>query len=99
MMSMSILCNIFGHSQSQKGKHIPGYTISFTLRSVIVRVCDVCRCKRCGEIIVSTIEYSEKYCASPARVSEKEEEALRKKGIVPLADAYRMIIGDIEGKG
>lgn len=86
---MSILCHLFGHKR--KGKRISAYVISSSYMNVSVKIYDVCRCDRCGEVILSALDWYDAYCPDASWKADKEKELLRTNGIISLPEALGLL--------
>lgn len=86
---MSILCHLFGHKR--KGKRIPAYVISSSYMNVHVKIYDVCRCDRCGEVILSVLDWYDAFCSDASWKADKEKELLRENGIISLPEALGIL--------
>lgn len=86
---MSILCHLFGHKR--KGKRIPAYVISSSYMNVNVKIYDVCRCDRCGEVILSVLDWYDAFCSDASWKADKEKESLRENGIISLPEALGIL--------
>ena len=89
---MNILCKLFGHKR--KGKHILAYVISSSYMNVNVKIYDVCRCDRCGEVILSPLDWYDAFCSDASWKADKEKELLRENGIVSLPEALGILEGE-----
>ena len=86
---MSILCHFFGHKRGKK--RIPAYVISSSYMNVNVKIYDVCRCDRCGEVILSKLDWYDIFCSDASWKAEKEKELLRKNCILSLPEALKLL--------
>ena len=89
---MNILCKLFGHKR--KGKHILAYVISSSYMNVNVKIYDVCRCDRCGEVILSPLDWYDAFCSDASWKADKEKELLRENGIVSLPESLGILEGE-----
>ena len=89
---MNILCKLFGHKR--KGKHILAYVISSSYMNVNVKIYDVCRCDRCGEVILSVLNWYDAFCSDASWKADKEKELLRENGILSLPEALGILEGE-----
>ena len=85
---MSILCRLFGH---KRRKRIPAYVISSSYMNVNVKIYDVCRCDRCGEVILSPLDWYDAFCSDASWEAKKEKELLRQNGILSLPEALGIL--------
>lgn len=88
---MNILCNLFGHKR--KEKRILAYVISSSYMNVNVRIYDVYKCNRCGEVILSPLDWYDAFCSDASWKANKEKELLRENGIVSLPEALGILNG------
>lgn len=88
---MNILCNLFGHKR--KEKRILAYVISSIYMNVNVRIYDVYKCNRCGEVILSPLDWYDAFCSDASWKANKEKELLRENGIVSLPEALGILNG------
>ena len=88
---MNILCKLFGH---KRRKRIPAYVISSSYMNVNVKIYDVCRCDRCGEVILSPLDWYDAFCSDASWKADKEKEWLRKNGILSLPEALGILEGE-----
>ena len=85
---MGIFCNLFGH---KKGKRVPAYVISSSYMNVHVKIYNVCRCSRCGKVILSPLDWYDAFCSDSSWKAEKEKELLCENGILSLPEALGLL--------
>ena len=89
---MNILCKFFGHKR--KEKRILAYVISSSYMNVNVKIYDVCRCDRCGDVILSPLDWYDAFCSDASWKAENEKKLLRENGIVSLPEALGILEGE-----
>lgn len=88
-MFTDILCHYFGHKAD---KHILAYSIESHYMFYEVKIYDIARCSRCGEIYHNDlIDQYERYAWYTQSAAEQEEKKLREQHIVQVSEAYTLL--------
>ncbi len=88
-MFTDILCHYFGHKAD---KHILAYSIESHHMFYEVKIYDIARCSRCGEIYHNDlIDQYERYAWYTQSAAEQEEKKLREQHIVQVSEAYTLL--------
>lgn len=85
----SIHCFLFGHKLLNRS--VMAYSIGSEYMYAVIRIHRISKCARCGEIICEEIDSYDKLGWYSSYLAEEEEKALRKRGILSIAEAYQKI--------
>ena len=85
----SIHCFLFGHKLSNRS--IMAYSIDNKYMYAVIRIYKVSKCARCGEIICEEVDLYDKFGWYSPYLAKEEEKALRRRGVLSIAEAYQKI--------
>lgn len=82
-------CYFFGHKMLDRS--IIAYSIDNDFMYATISTYKVSKCTRCGRIFREKIDSYDKYGWYSQYLADEEEEILRKRGIVSIAEAYQKV--------
>ena len=82
-------CSLFGHKLLDES--VMAYSIDTGYMYAKIRTYRLSKCTRCGKINCQKIDSYDKFGWYSQYLAEEEEKALRKRGILSVAEAYQKI--------